>query len=259
MTPMLRVLVCLGAWLLPLSASATCSALWADYSGKGGSVAMSLEGAWSLGELKAKRPSALLWTRRPGRDATGTRNAELQWVEQTAMEAERIDNTGLDNTALHVHWIRYSPSQALLAWGRNDAALCPVLIIDGDAAIVEAINTPEPVAHQGPALFNVRIMVSGNGRLQESLFVGELDGALATLEQESFLPCLHADGVRLYHRGGGFCGRSLTWQNAAGQGGRDDWRDLWRVHYRWQGRALRVASTELVPGGAAALQACNSR
>lgn len=228
--------------------------LWADYSGKGGSVAVSLDGAWSLGELKARRPSALLWTPPLGRDATGTRNAELQWIEQTAMEAERIADTGL-----HVHWIRYSPAQALLAWGRNDATLCPVLIIDGDAAIVEAINTPEPVAHQGPALFNVRIMVSGNGRLQESLFVGELDGALATLEQESFLPFLQADGVRLHHRGGGFCGRSLVWQNAAGQGGRDAWPDLWRAHYRWQGRALRVASTELVSGGAAALQACHSR
>lgn len=243
----------LCALLLPLPASATCSALWADYSGEGNSRELSLDRHWSLAELRSQRPTRVDWVRNPDPDAGSSHLANLHWVEQRAVEAQQVDGS-----SLRIHWIRYSSFQALLAWGRDDSALCPVLIIDGDVSIVDDVLSPEPIAQEGRTLFNVRVMVSGNGRLQESLFVGELDGLLVNVERQSFLPFVDAEGIRLHHRGGGFCASSLTWQNAAWKSELRDEPALWRVVYRWEGRALRVESTELVDPDAATELGCTS-
>lgn len=238
--------VSLLACCLALQAPAAigCEAYWADFAGKGEDIDLKLARTWSLAELRSMRPAAVVFV--PGADASSASQyrPELQWVPG-AGTVSPVAQTG----ALQTHWIRYSASQALLAWGRDDDALCPVLMVDGDPSIVEELRAPEPVVTGTETLLHVRVLISGSGRFQSALFVGMDEGALVHLNQQDFVPLLRSQDVQLHHRGGSFCPETLTWEGIGWRGTGKDESGIWRVQYLRQGRELRIASAELIQGG----------
>ena len=134
----------------------------------------------------------------------------------------------------------------MLAWGRDDDALCPVLMVDGDPGIVDQVAAPETIVTDADALLNVRVMISGSGGLQSALFLGVDEGALVHLSQQDFVPLLQTQNVRLYHRGGSFCPGTLTWEGIGWKSEHTDSGGIWRVQYARQGRELRIAAAGLV-------------
>ena len=238
------LLACCGAIQAP--AAFGCEAYWADFSGKGADIDLSLSGTWSLAHLRSMRPSAVAFVAGVDAKSAPQYRAELQW-ESGSGSVSPVTQAGV----LRVHWIRYSPHQALLAWGRGDDALCPVLMVDGDPSIVDQIAVPEAIAAATEPLFNVRVLISGSGGLQSALFVGIDEGALVHLNQQDFVPLLQRQDVHLHHRGGSFCPGTLTWEGIGWKGASKDDSGVWRVQYRKQGRELRIESADLIHLGAA--------
>lgn len=230
---------------LQAPAAIGCEAYWADFAGKGADIDLSLSRTWSLAHLRSMRPSAVVFV--PGAEVKSASQyrPELQWVPGSGTVSP-VAQAG----ALRVHWIRYSAAQALLAWGRDDDALCPVLMVDGDPSIVEELMAPEAVATGTETLFHVRVLISGSGRLQSALFVGMDEGALVHLNQQDFVPLLRSQDVQLHHRGGSFCPGTLSWEGIGQRGAGKDDSGIWRVQYVKQGRELRIASADLIHNGA---------
>ena len=241
-----RVWLLAGCCLtMQTSAALGCEAYWADFAGKGENFDLQLARTWSLSELRSMRPSAVAFVAASDGESAPQYRAELQWVPGSGSDSP-LAPLG----SLHLHWIQYSAHQALLAWGRDDDSLCPALMVDGDPSIVDRVDAPETISVKTGTLFNVRVLISGSGGLQSSLFVGVDKAALVHLSQQDFVPLLQKQDVHLHHRGGSFCPGTLTWEGIGWKGASKAATSIWRVQYLQHGRELRIAAAGLVHAGA---------
>jgi len=148
-----------------------------------------------------------------------------------------------------LYGINYAYGLYVLIGERSKDAFSPLLFIDpGDH--VAAFDPPLVFSWQGRSLLAVRLHDSGMGALQQTLFLALVDGRFTWLESELKDLFVYAKmhGITIHHRGGGFCGGTLIWQNWAWVGDKppDNFRHALRGIFGVQDNRLVLQGVSLV-------------
>jgi hypothetical protein len=148
-----------------------------------------------------------------------------------------------------IYLARYSRLQVLLLWEQGGWSFCPVLLLDADESIVAKIGEAELFTWHDQPLVSLRVYYQGMGALQESHFLGLVDGRLTHLEQQPFGDSRETKEIEISHRGGGFCRASLVWENLAWSKAQPAKQGVLRVTYAVSGSSIVVAEVGLITGG----------
>jgi hypothetical protein len=140
--------------------------------------------------------------------------------------------------------IRYSDLLVALL-EEQGASYCPFLITEADVSVVAFFGQPEIFTWEGVSLLTMRSYGQGMGAIQDQLFMRRLNEQLVELKVE-LAGRPFPSGVTESHRGGGFCRRSLIYENLTGNDSSK--QGTVQVRYRLSDRALRVASVTVLPG-----------
>jgi len=228
---------------LPVVAAEDCRTYALAFWGKEQPETLTASERRPLAAFAREEFSYLPSEHRSGLDA---QRAPLTWTPRSTLAA--VQAVGVVE-GRRLYSVRYSHLKMLLVWEQEVWSFCPVLLIDADESIVARLGEANLYLLDQRPLVSLRVYYQGMGALQESLFLGVVDGMLTHLAQQSFGRQLERKGLEIVHRGGGFCRGSLVWQNTGWQ--RDDRQKqgVVRVNYAVSGVALVVDRVELVTDG----------
>jgi hypothetical protein len=237
------LLIAITTFPLPAVAEEECRTYAVAFWGKEKPETLTVSARRPLADFAREEFSYVPSEYRSGPDA---QRAPLTWMPRSTLApVQAVGTVG----GRRVYSVRYARLKMLLVWEQEVWSFCPVLLIDADESIVARIGEVDLFSVDLRPLVSLRVYYQGMGALQESLFLGLVDGQLTHLVQQSFGPQLERKGIEVFHRGGGFCRGSLVWQNTAWQ--RDDRQKqgVVRVSYVVSGVALVVDQVELVKDG----------
>ena len=225
----------------PADGSSACGILWWDLGGKGQDTCLTIAEGWPLGHYVQNIPYWDPCTYDKGRCISARPTNALSWMPVKG-GLPRVRQVGALSDR-RVYEVMYGPTNSVLVWDRGGWAFQPALIISGDESTVARIYRPEAFRWHGTDLVHVRVLMTGTGHLQESVFLAPLNGSVVVLRphHDETLARLQARGLRLFHRGGGFCKGSLTYLAGVKdeQGGRVGG---FIAEYAIKGEAIALAS-----------------